>query len=141
MAKIGDIEFNVISESRDYSADVTTHPVESGADITDHVSMRLASYNITGRVGDNENPSSVHARIRSMQRRRELLKYRGRAWMDDCIIEGFNSNVDEKSAKGFHFTMRLTQVKVSKPSTVGLLPVALKVDAADVANAGRVQPQ
>lgn len=141
MAKIGNVEFNVISEKRSFPNEVTQHAVEDGADVTDHVRNLQRSFDIDGFVGDNEDPPRVHDQLVQMKEKRKPVDYSGRAVLTHCIIEDFNSNVDVKSRRGFSFSMKITQIKVAKPSTVSLLPVNLKVDVGEVGNAGRVQVQ
>ena len=139
MAKIGDVEFNVLTESRPHRNRITSHPVEEGADITDHVEREQLSYTVTGIVGDDEDPASVHEKLMIIYHHGKVVDYQGRATLRNCIIEDFTSDVDSGSIKGFTFTMTITQIRIAKPSTVGLLPTRLKVDMKEVGNAGRVQ--
>lgn len=141
MAIIGDVEFNLLSESRTFDSEITQYSVEDGTDITDHVKPNWRTFSIEGIVGDAEDPPLLHSKFVRMQRKRGFVDYSGRAILTNCLISNFQSNVDDKSARGFRFSMTITQVKVSKPSTVALLPIALKVDVEAVKNAGRVQVQ
>lgn len=139
MAKLGDVSFNVISESRTYPNEVTSHPVEKGVDITDHVKVLNTGFDIRGRVGDAEDPAKVHSLINAMRRNREITTYVGRGILKNCIVKEFRSDVGVDSRKGFSFSLQLVEIKISKPSTVSTLPVSLRVDKKDVDNAGRVQ--
>lgn len=141
MAKIGDVEFNVLSESRPHENEVTTHPVEKGVNITDHVKRQPKVYEIEGHVGDAEDPGAKHLKLAIMWSRGEPVNYSGRTKMKNVIIENFTSDVDESSQKGFNFSLTLREIRIAKPSTVSLLPVRLKVNVAEVGNAGRVQTQ
>lgn len=141
MARIGDVEFNVLSESRTHSSDVTNHPVEDGVDIVDHVQIKPRVYSIEGVVGDDHDPANAHLRLVRMQRRGDLVNYAGRAVINNCIIESLTVNVDSSAIRGFTFSMTIREVRIAKSSTVALLPVPLKVDMAEVGNVGRVQPQ
>lgn len=141
MARIGDVEFNVLSESRPHDNEVTTHPVEDGVDITDHVRKQPKVYSIEGHVGDNEDPGAKHLALSYLWARGDLVDYSGRTKMKNVIVENFTSDVDESTQKGFTFSLTLREIDIAKPSTVSLLPVSLKVDVAEVGNAGRVQAQ
>lgn len=139
MAKIGNVEFNLISEGRNYNNEVTQHPVEKGSDIVDHVKNQLRTYSIEGIVGDNEDPATKHQELVRIWEKRQVVSYRGRSTLSQCVITSLTTTVDASSRKGFRFSMEIQEIKIAKPSTVGLLPVALRVDVAEVGNAGRVQ--
>lgn len=141
MASIGNVEFNVISETRSYSNEVTQHPVEDGADITDHVQLNQIVFDIEGIVGDNQNPAFVHEQLSKMRRERQIVEYKGRSILPHCVIQNFTSNVNADSRKGFTFTLQLVQIRVAEPSTVSLLPTMLQIEVKEVGSAGRVQPQ
>lgn len=139
MAKIGNVEFNVISESRNYTANATSHAVERGSDITDHVKVGPLTYSIDGFVGDDDNPGAVHGQLVKLFRSAEPVNYVGRSMLNNCVIKSLTTNVDSSSISGFNFSMTITEIKVAEPSTVSDLPTDLKTDTASVGNAGRVQ--
>lgn len=137
MANIGGVYFNVLSESRPHNLEITSHPVESGADVTDHAKVQRSSYSIEGVV--TENASAAHAKMRNLQIKRSIVAYEGRTILKNCLIESFTSNVDSKLFDSFTFSMVITEIRIAKPSTIGLLPIRLKVDVNKIGNAGRVQ--
>lgn len=139
MAKIGDVEFNVLTESRPRTNTVTTYPVEDGADMTDHIERDRRSIEITGVVGDDDDPAKTHEELTIIWYHGKVVDYKGRSTLRNCVIEDFTVDVSSESVKGFTFSMTLTQIEVAKPSTVGLLPTNLKVDMKEIGNAGRVQ--
>lgn len=139
MAKIDNVEFNVLSESRPHENEVTSHPVEKGVDITDHIQKQPMTYSVEGFVGDSESPEEKHLALKYLWARGDVVKYSGRGVLPKCVVENFTSNVDESSKKGFDFSLTLREIRVANPSTVSTLPVNLKVDADDVGSAGRVQ--
>lgn len=141
MAQIGNVTFNLVSEARNYTNEVTQHPVEFGSDIVDHVKNQLRTYSIEGIVGDNEEPATKHRELSRIWENRQVVSYRGRSTLSQCVITSLTTTVDVSSRKGFRFSMEIQEVKIAKPSTVGLLPVSLKVEVAEVGNAGRVQPR
>jgi len=141
MARIGNVTFNLVSETRNYNNEVTQHPVESGSDIVDHVKNQLRTYSIEGIVGDNEDPATKHLELVRIWGKRQVVSYQGRNNLPQCVITSLSTTADASSRKGFRFSMEIMEVKIAKPSTVGLLPVALRVDVAEVGNAGRVQPR
>lgn len=139
MARIGNVTFNLVSETRNYTNEVTQHPVESGSDIVDHIKNQLRTYSIEGVVGDNEDPATKHLELVRIWGRRQIVSYQGRNNLPQCVITSLTTTADASSQKGFRFSMEIMEVKIAKPSTVGLLPVALRADVAEVGNAGRVQ--
>lgn len=137
MANIGGIYFNVLSESRPHNLDITSHPVEEGADVTDHAKLQRSSYSIEGVV--TENASAAHAKMRNLQINKKIVAYHGRTILKNCLIESFTSNVDSKLFESYAFSMVITEIRIAKPSTIELLPIRLKIDVDKVGNAGRVQ--
>ncbi|NGP45964.1 hypothetical protein G4V62_13780 [Bacillaceae bacterium SIJ1] len=137
MASIGGVHFNVISESRNYNNEVTSHSVEDDKTITDHVKPDPISFAIEGIV--TTDASTVHRDLLRLRASKTLLDYKGRSTIKNVIIERLKTDVDEKIANGFNFSMTIKQVRLARPSTVNLLPVSLKADTSDIGNAGRVQ--
>lgn len=137
MATIGDVEFNVLTEDRLFDSEVTSHPVEGG-DISDHIDLKPRSYSITGVVTGSDSPKK-HSQLSQLRNSRELTRYVGRAVLKNCVIKSYTTSVDSVDIEGFTFTMEIREIKIAKPSTIGLLPMTLKVNVADVGNAGRVQ--
>lgn len=137
MANIGGVYFNVLSESRPHNLEITSHPVESGSDVTDHAKMQRLSFSIEGVV--TENAPAAHAKMKNLQINKKIVSYQGRSVLKNCLVESFTSNVDSKLFDSYTFSMVITEIRIAKPSTIGLLPIRLKIDVDKVGNAGRVQ--
>ncbi|SDI16150.1 hypothetical protein SAMN05192534_12373 [Alteribacillus persepolensis] len=140
MARIGDVEFFLIDETRNYESEVTTHPVERGADVADHIQLNPLRYQITGEVTGSD-AAEKHRALLKLRNARDITSYSGRANMSNCIVENYSTNVNVNYRNGFSFTLNIVQARVARPSTVGLLPAELKADTSEVGNAGRVQAQ
>ncbi|MGY4689350.1 phage baseplate protein [Salibacterium sp. K-3] len=140
MARIGNVQFNVISERRTFDNEVTEHPVEDEGSISDHVSNDPVSYSIKGMV-TNPGAAEAHRNLLKLRLSGEPTKYRGRSTLQRAVIESLETDVDEKIRNGFNFSMTIKQIELARPSTVGLLPASLEADTSEVGNAGRVQPQ
>ena len=140
MAKIGDVEFNVIDEERSFDSEVTEHPVEDGADIADHIQIKPRSFKVNGKVtGPEAGPK--HLALHQLQSSKEPVNYKGRGRLNNCVVESLTTSVDVDVKNGFDFSMTIREIEVAKPSTIGLLPADLKADTSEIGNAGRVQTQ
>lgn len=140
MARLGNIEFVLIREDRTYENEVTSHPVERGSDVTDHVTNQPLTFQIEGEY-TGPDAGRIHREFVKLFRSGEPVYYSGRAAMANAVIENFTSSVDENIANGFHFSLTLKNIRVAKPSVVGLLPATLRADVSEVKNVGRVQPR
>lgn len=140
MARLGNIEFVLIREDRTYENEVTSHPVERGSDVTDHVMNQPLTFQIEGEY-TGPDAGRIHGEFVKLFRSGEPVYYSGRAAMANAVIENFTSSVDENIANGFHFSLTLKNIRIARPSVVGLLPATLRADVSEVKNVGRVQPR
>ncbi|MDQ0299634.1 hypothetical protein J2S78_002054 [Salibacterium salarium] len=140
MARIGNVEFNAISEERNFVNEITDHPVEDEGAINDHVNNKPTTYTIEGIVV-NPGAAQAHRDLISIRYHGDPVSYDGRATMKNAVIENLTTDTDVNISNGFNFNMTIKGIRVARPSTVGLLPADLKADTSEVGNAGRVQPQ
>lgn len=136
MARIGKIEFVLISEERTFSNEITSHPVESGAEVSDHVINQPMTYQIEGEYTGRDAPSK-HAELVKLYREGKPVYYSGRAAMWNAVIESFSSTVDQNIANGFRFSMTIKHIRIAEPSAVAMLPAKLRAEVADKKNKGR----
>lgn len=157
-AKIGDIDVQVdIEETHESILEVTQHPVEDGADITDHSYMRpvelvmrcgWSNSNfqtlvdiVSGFVnGITESASdyvtSVYTRLRNLQASRELLTVNtSLVNYESMLITSLQVTRDQRTANVLMVTATLRQVILVAPQTTTVDPS----NQADPSSTGGVQ--
>jgi len=121
------IELDVVTEERpEFNTDVSDHPIEDGASVTDHVSLRPISVPISGIVA-GEGAADKIATLRRWRNERHRLKFTGRNIFKNYAISALQTEHDAGVGDGFRFRLELQQVRIVKPAVVELVttdPVA-----------------
>ena len=130
------IELDVVAEeSPEFNTEVSDHPIEDGASVTDHVSLRPISFPISGVVA-GEGAADKIATLRRWRNERHRLKYTGRNIFKNYVISALQTEHDAGVGDGFRFRIELQQVRIVKPATVELVtidPVKVEPTVADPA--------
>lgn len=98
----------VEKESESYSSSVTSNPVESGADISDHVNNAAGTLNISGIIIGGDG--AINA-LKAMRESRDLLTYTGVTRMTNLVFTSLKFDRSYKNNKGASFSATLKQVK------------------------------
>lgn len=108
-----DVELSVVqSEEPQHSNEITDNPVETGADVSDHVRSKPSVYDIAGKVvGDNA--SQTLSFLRSMKNSGARLIYIGRNYLADVVMQQLATTHDVETRNGFAFEMTLKQVRIA----------------------------
>ena len=125
MALINEIEIHVINEHLTYANQVSEHPIENEANITDHVKKQPISFELTGIVVDGlggKTAGTIKEAIKGFMDKAEVVKYSGRNAVSMCLITNFATDHDAEIANGFRFTMSLRILQRAKIS-VAEVPV------------------
>ena len=121
------IELDVVTEERpEFDTDVSDHPIEDGASVTDHVSLRPIAFPISGVVAGEGAGDKIGA-LRRWRNERHRLKYTGRNIFKNYVISALQTEHDAGVGDGFRFRIELQQVRIVKPAVVELVttdPVA-----------------
>lgn len=125
MALINEIEIHVINEHLTYANQVSEHPIENEANITDHVKKQPIGFELTGIVVDGlgeKTAAQIKQSIQGFMDKAEIVKYSGRNDVSMCLITNFATDHDAEIANGFRFTMSLRILQRAKIS-VAEVPV------------------
>lgn len=134
MATLAGHKITVETESPGFEVDITTQPIERGADVTDHVQPRARTLELAGRVVGTD-AAKIHAFLVKTMESGTIVSYSGRTTFRG-LIASFSAPRDYKVADGFTFSMQLVAVRIATSSYVAKLPTPVKVQAAKVATAG-----
>lgn len=115
------MELFVISEEPEYSVQVSSHNVEKGGTITDHIQKDTASLHLEGLLIGPQAANYKQRLVKAMNEGK-LLQYTGRNMMLNCVITSLRTAHDSSIANGMSFTMSLKQVNIVKPAYSKLPP-------------------
>ena len=137
MALINNLYVFVEDESVVLDAETTSHPVEEGIDITDHVQRKPVELSISGKIVDHGDTkaSDILAKLKALQKSGSLIYYLGRNSMTNMQIQSFSTSHPYTIWGGCDFSMILKEVRIAKPAYVE------KVTDTSVTNAGTQQVQ
>ena len=113
MALINDIYIFV--ESEDVSREITasTHPVEEGIELTDHIRRSPLFLSLSGEIVGSSYEDDV-AEIENMQKSGELVEYVGVNLASDVVISKFSTSHIGDIRSGCRFTMELKEIRIAK---------------------------
>ncbi len=117
MATINGLYVFATSEQMDYGVDVTSHAVETGIKITDHVQRKNVTLNVSGEIVGT-NAASILSQLKKMHQTGVVCKYSGRTVLSNCLITEFSTGHPVTIWGGCEFTMTLTEIRTASTSYV-----------------------
>lgn len=115
MAYLNDIYIFVKTEKINRSANATSHPVETGVDITDNIKRNADTVSISGEIV-GENAATDLKSLIEIYRNGELIKYYGRNIVTNAVITNFDSNHPNTVWGGCEFDMTIKCIRIAKSS-------------------------
>jgi hypothetical protein len=133
VAKLGNYNLFVISESPQFAVETTSYPVEKGIAFTDHVKPEPETMQLEVFLYGNDHQKQLEALKNSMYRG-DIMTYAGRFIMRNVIIEDISPNASD-IANGITATIKLKQIRVATTPYVKPNP-----QTKPTTNAGKKQP-
>lgn len=118
MALINGMYVFVKDESVNRSVESTTHPVESGIDVSDHVKREPISISLNGEIVGDDAANKL-AKIMDMMNKGTLVTYIGRNRFKNGQILSFNTSHPNTIWGGMSFDMEIKELRVVKSSSNG----------------------
>lgn len=112
MALLNNMYIFVIDEDVSYGVEATSHPVEYGIDITDHVRRKPCTVSLSGEIV-GKNASNIMKSIVAIHQKGALCKYVGRTSISNCIIEDFSTSHPYDVWGGCKFSMKLKEIRTA----------------------------
>ena len=147
MFKIGNIEINsLINENLNFSNEVTSKAVESGAEIADNIKHNPMVINATC-VMAGTNAMDRYRALKELANQDVLVTYYGslEPSLPNMAIESVSPKRDTSYGNGFEFDITLRQVTIAQLQTFQILATADKATGkkveGSVTNTGRKQTQ
>lgn len=138
---IQSIDFDAtLEEVHDWSAEVTTNPVENGAPVADHVIEKPDKLRLTGLItnsplhgelagqyfgGDTQSPriqTAFEAIYELVKKREAIVVYTKHAIYTDMIIQSVNIPRNASIGESIEFTMELVHVRFVSTQMVTVPP-------------------
>ena len=120
MALINNIWVFVESENLTDDVESTSHPVEKGVNLTDHVQRQPKELSISGKIVKHGKvkTSETVKKIKELQRSGSLIKYVGRVTESNMQIQSFSTSFTHANWGGCDFEMTLKEVRIAKTAYV-----------------------
>lgn len=113
MALINGIYVFVQDESVEDGVSATTHPVEKGIPLTDHVQRNPVKISITGELV-GENAADTLSKMKKICHTGTLVKYTGRNYIKNALLLKFDTGHPNTVWGGCTFTAEIQEVRIAK---------------------------
>lgn len=117
MALLNDYYIFVQDEDVKRGVAVSSHPVESGLDITDNVKRDPVTISIKGEIVGKDAAKKLQ-KITSLHHGGKYVKYVGRNIISKAIITSFDTSHPNTIYGGCSFTMEIKEIRVAKSPLV-----------------------
>lgn len=118
MALINTYYVFVKDEDVKYGVSVSTHPVENGLDLTDHVKREPITISIKGEIVGKDAAKTLE-KIVALHHSGKYVKYVGRNTLSKAIITSLDTSHPNTIKGGCSFTMEIKEIRVaSRPLVV-----------------------
>lgn len=116
MALINGIYVFVQDEEVSREIESTSHPVESGIEITSTIRNKPLEISISGKIVDVGDTAAkeIITKIDDLRKKGSLIKYVGRASASNMQIQSFNITSTNRNAGGADFNMSLKEIRIAK---------------------------
>lgn len=116
--------FVVIEESSTDELEITAHPVQSGAEITDHAYLKPAEVSVRFMYGVQSGELwDIYTKLRELQEKRELFDVvTGKRDYSNMLLQGLTVNTDKTTENVLSVSADFKQVILAKVETTTLPP-------------------
>nr|DAY61036.1 MAG TPA: hypothetical protein [Caudoviricetes sp.] len=120
MALINDLYVFVEDEDLNHDIESTTHPVETGIEITDHIRKKPVELNLKGKIVDYEGirASETLEKVKQLQNEGTIITYVGRNLINGVQIQTLSTSHPNTNSGGCDFSMTLKEVRFAQPALV-----------------------
>ena len=118
MALLNNLYIFVEDESVAFDTESTSHPVEKGVELTDHIQKKPVVITLKGKIVDHsgEKASDILSKVKQLQQSGSLIYYTGRNSANNMQIQSFSTSHPNTVWGGCNFDMTLKEVRIAKPA-------------------------
>lgn len=126
---IGGLTFDVtIEEQHSDEAEITEHPVEQGAAITDHAFVKPATLTIRGgqsdsggtSTGDRRSVEAYEALLKLYRDREPFTVVTGKRTYENMLVKSISATTDQDTEHALAFTCELREILLARVQTVAV---------------------
>ncbi|MFJ7841580.1 LysM peptidoglycan-binding domain-containing protein [Lysinibacillus sphaericus] len=139
-ARLNGLLIHVVSEDADFNADIPTHKVEKGIDLSDHVEKKPEVVKLSGLLirPTNERVETLINKLKSFEYKGQPITYEGRRIYQNMLLHNLSIKASSKVMNGYNFSCTLTEVRIAQSSYVD---PKIKASTAPTKEAGRKQTE
>lgn len=112
MALINDTYIFVLSEDVTQEFQATSHPVEEGIDLTDHIKRSPLSLDIAGEMVGSDYVEDFEY-LSGLARDGEIIEYVGLHTLSDAVITKITSTGSAEIHGGISFAMQIKEIRIA----------------------------
>ena len=112
MALINDIYVFVESEDVTRETSVSSHPVEEGIDLTDHVRRSPLTLSLSGELVGSDYEDDI-TQLEQLQKEGELVEYTGINVLSSALLTKFTTTHSGSIRGGCAFTAELREIRIA----------------------------
>lgn len=120
MALLNNLYIFVETENVSNNIESSTHPVETGIDITDSIRKKPVEISLTGKIVDtgSTKATDIEKKIKNLQNSGSLIKYSGSRnnIFSNLQIQSLQTDSSNETWGGYVFSMTLKEVRIAKSS-------------------------
>ena len=126
MALINGWYVQVVDETVDNETELSSHAVETGMDVSDHIRNKPVVISLSGNIVDvgDVAASTVLAQLHQFRTAGAMIEYHGRNVQSGLIMTSFNTKHPNTINGGCEFDMELKGLRVAAPSYVETQPLS-----------------
>ena len=142
---LGGVEIDaIISEGHSNNVDITTNPVEFGADVADHAIIQPRTLELVAVVSKNRI-SAAYLDMQELQRERQPISVQtGLELYQDMLITSLNVSQDKDTRNIIRMQISLNEVLITRAETVEYprdeLEESVQMQTTAPTDKGRIQP-
>lgn len=112
MAVLGGYKLHVTSERENDDATLTSHPVEKGLEMTDHVENQPIKVELNGVIVGSDY-QEIKKSLRKLKNEGKRITYVGRRSYNNLAIEALEFTASKKIKNGEEFTCTLKEIRIA----------------------------
>lgn len=118
MSLLNNLYIFVEDESLSHDVESSSHPVEKGVDITDHIQRKPYELSLKGKIVDHDGMKAyeILSKLKELQTNGSFIDYAGRNALSNLQIQSFSTSHPYTNWRGCDFNMTLKEVRIAKPA-------------------------
>lgn len=104
-----------MEENVDYTAEVTSKPVEKGEDISDHMKPKPFSAKLSGSM--IKDAEAKFEALKQYQKEAQLISFVGKSSLENVVITSLSRSESVENYEGYDYDITIEEVRIASPET------------------------